>query len=464
MKNKTWAGRFTRKINDDVLDFSQSLTIDIVLYEADIMTTLVHVEMLCKCGHIKKNEFTKIKSGLNKIRTLARKGELPWSIELEDVHMNIENSLVEQIGDVGKKIHLGRSRNDLVTTDMRIYLRELVDVMIFEVRNIQKTLATLALKYSKSIFPGYTHLQIAQPVTFGHHLMAWQAMISRDEIRLKNTREMINVLPLGSAALSGTSLKIDRKFVAKKLQFNSTSNNSMDAVSDRDYMIDLAYTNSMIMLHLSRISEELVLWMNPQFNLIDIDEGFCTGSSIMPQKKNPDVPELVRGKTGSVYGNLIGLLTVLKGLPLTYNRDLQEDKNLIFESVDTTISSIDIINKLIKTLKLNKKQALSLAESSFSTATDLAEYLSAKGVAFRDSHHIVGKIVKSCEKRSISMKEMTLKEFKTFSDLIEKDIYKKISVENSVTSRKNFGSTSPKNVEKLANLVLSEISKTNSKT
>jgi len=464
MKNKTWAGRFTRKINDDVLDFSQSLTIDIVLYEADIMTTLVHVEMLCKCGHIKKNEFTKIKSGLNKIRTLARKGELPWSIELEDVHMNIENSLVEQIGDVGKKIHLGRSRNDLVTTDMRIYLRELVDVMIFEVRNIQKTLATLALKYSKSVFPGYTHLQIAQPVTFGHHLMAWQAMISRDEIRLKNTREMINVLPLGSAALSGTSLKIDRKFVAKKLQFNSTSNNSMDAVSDRDYMIDLAYTNSMIMLHLSRISEELVLWMNPQFNLIDIDEGFCTGSSIMPQKKNPDVPELVRGKTGSVYGNLIGLLTVLKGLPLTYNRDLQEDKNLIFESVDTTISSIDIINKLIKTLKLNKKQALSLAESSFSTATDLAEYLSAKGVAFRDSHHIVGKIVKSCEKRSISMKEMTLKEFKTFSDLIEKDIYKKISVENSVTSRKNFGSTSPQNVEKLANLVLSEISKTNSKT
>ena len=463
MKNKTWAGRFTRKINDDVLDFSQSLTIDIVLYEADIMTTLVHVEMLCKCGHIKKNEFTKIKSGLNKIRTLARKGELPWSIELEDVHMNIENSLVEQIGDVGKKIHLGRSRNDLVTTDMRIYLRELVDVMIFEVRNIQKTLATLALKYSKSIFPGYTHLQIAQPVTFGHHLMAWQAMISRDEIRLKNTREMINVLPLGSAALSGTSLKIDRKFVAKKLQFNSTSNNSMDAVSDRDYMIDLAYTNSMIMLHLSRISEELVLWMNPQFNLIDIDEGFCTGSSIMPQKKNPDVPELVRGKTGSVYGNLIGLLTVLKGLPLTYNRDLQEDKNLIFESVDTTISSIDIINKLIKTLKLNKKQALSLAESSFSTATDLAEYLSAKGVAFRDSHHIVGKIVKSCEKRSISMKEMTLKEFKTFSDLIEKDIYKKISVENSVTSRKNFGSTSPQNVEKLANLVLSEISKTNLK-
>ena len=464
MKNKTWAGRFTRKINDDVLDFSQSLTIDIVLYEADIMTTLVHVEMLCKCGHIKKNEFTKIKSGLNKIRTLARKGELPWTIELEDVHMNIENSLVEQIGDVGKKIHLGRSRNDLVTTDMRIYLRELVDVMIFEVRNIQKTLATLALKYSKSIFPGYTHLQIAQPVTFGHHLMAWQSMISRDEIRLKNTREMINVLPLGSAALSGTSLKIDRKFVAKKLQFNSTSSNSMDAVSDRDYMIDLAYTNSMIMLHLSRISEELVLWMNPQFNLIDIDEGFCTGSSIMPQKKNPDVPELVRGKTGSVYGNLIGLLTVLKGLPLTYNRDLQEDKNLIFESVDTTISSIDIINKLIKTLKLNKKQALSLAESSFSTATDLAEYLSAKGVAFRDSHHIVGKIVKSCEKRSISMKEMTLKEFKTFSDLIEKDIYKKISVENSVTSRKNFGSTSPQNVEKLANLVLSEISKTNSKT
>ncbi len=463
MKNKTWAGRFTRKINDDVLDFSQSLTIDIVLYEADILSTLVHVEMLCKCGHIKKNEYTKIKSGLIKIRNLARKGELPWSIELEDVHMNIENSLVEHIGDLGKKIHLGRSRNDLVTTDMRIYLRELVDVMTKEVRELQKTFATLAIKYCDSLFPGYTHLQIAQPVTFGHHLMAWQAMLSRDEIRLRNTRRIINILPLGSAALSGTSLKIDRNFVAKKLQFDSAATNSMDAVSDRDYMIDLAYTNSMIMLHLSRISEELVLWMNPQFNLINVDEGFCTGSSIMPQKKNPDVPELVRGKTGLVYGNLIGLLTVLKGLPLTYNRDLQEDKNLIFESVDTTISCIDIINKLLKTLKLNKKQALAFAESSFSTATDLAEYLSEKGVAFRDSHHIVGEIVKYCENRSIRMKEMTLKEFKKFSDLIGEDVYERISAEHSVRSRKNFGSTSPKNVEKAAKLVLSQISKAKSK-
>ena len=463
MKNKTWSGRFKKQINEDVLDFSQSLTTDIVLYEADILVTEAHVEMLCKCGHIRQSELRKIKAGLKKLRSLAQNGELPWSIELEDVHMNIESALVGLVGEVGKKIHLGRSRNDLVATDIKIYLRELLDATTAEIREFRKTLATLAVKYYADIFPGYTHLQIAQPVTFGHHLLAWQEMISRDEERYKNVRSMINVLPLGSAALSGTSLKLDRLLVAKKLGFSSVTKNSMDAVSDRDYIIDFAYSNTMTMMHLSRISEELILWMNPQFNLIEVDESFCTGSSIMPQKKNPDVPELVRGKSGSVYGNLMSLLVLLKGLPLTYNRDLQEDKNIIFESIDTTISSIDIINKLIKTLKLNKEIAYSLSKSAFSTATDLAEYLSSKGVAFRDSHHIVGSVVKFCEDNNTSMDQLTIEDFHKFSKLITDDVYDYISVEYSVGSRKNVGSTAPKNVLKNAKLVLASLKKNNRK-
>ncbi len=463
MKNKTWSGRFKKQTNEDVLDFSQSLTVDIVLYEADILVTEVHVEMLCKCGHITQKELKKIKVGLKKLRQLADNGELPWTVELEDVHMNIESVLVDLIGDLGKKIHLGRSRNDLVATDIKIYLRQLLDATINEIRELRKTIATLAVKYHASIFPGYTHLQIAQPVTFGHHLLAWQEMISRDEERLQNVRSMINTLPLGSAALSGTSLKLDRAMVAKKLGFDNITKNSMDAVSDRDYVVDYAYSNTMIMMHLSRISEELILWMNPQFKLIEIDESFCTGSSIMPQKKNPDVPELVRGKSGSVYGNLMSLLVLLKGLPLTYNRDLQEDKNIIFESIDTTISSIAIINKLIKTLKLNEKNAYSLADSSFSTATDLAEYLSSKGVAFRDSHHIVGSIVKYCEKSNVPMNELSIEEFNKYSKLIENDVYNCISVEHSVSARKNIGSTSPKNVLKNAKLVLTSLQKKKAK-
>ena len=463
MKNKTWSGRFNKQINEDVLDFSQSLTIDIVLYEADILVTEAHVEMLCKCGHLNQKELTKIRRGLRKLRLQANNGELPWSVALEDVHMNIENALVDHIGEVGKKIHLGRSRNDLVATDIKIYLRELLDITTAEIRALRKTIATLAVKYHADIFPGYTHLQIAQPVTFGHHLLAWQEMISRDEERLKNVRSMLNVLPLGSAALSGTSLKLDRSMVAKKLGFDSVTRNSMDAVSDRDYIIDYAYSNTMIMMHLSRISEELILWMSPQFKLIEIDESFCTGSSIMPQKKNPDVPELVRGKSGSVYGNLISLLVLLKGLPLTYNRDLQEDKNIIFESIDTTISSLDIINKLIKTLKLNKKTAHTLAGSSFSTATDLAEYLSSKGVPFRDSHHIVGNVVKFCEENKVSMDQLTLDEFNKFSKLIESDVYNHISLEYSVNARKNVGSTSPNNVLKNAKFVLDTLKKNSRK-
>jgi len=459
MKNVTWSSRFTKQINSEVLEFSQSLSIDVVLYEADISVTAAHVEMLCKCGHIKTSELKKILLGLKKIKKLAESGKLPWSIDYEDVHMNIENNLVKIIGLVGKKIHLGRSRNDLVTTDLRLYLRDFLDILVDKTRDLQFVLAKMAQSYSTNLFPGYTHLQIAQPVIFGQHLLAWSEMISRDENRLINARPNLNIMPLGAAALSGTSLKINRAMVAKKLGFEAVTKNSMDAVSDRDYVLDFAYCNSMIMMHLSRICEELVLWSNPQFNLISLDEGFCTGSSIMPQKKNPDVPELIRGKTGGVYGSLFGLLTLMKGLPLTYNRDLQEDKTLILESIDTTLSCLHIITKLISTLKLNKQKAIEVASSSFSTATDLAEYLSKKGEPFRSSHHIVGKIVKFCEKKSIKLKDMDIKDLQKFSPNINIDVFKAIDPENSVNSRSGLGETSSSSIKKQTSQIFKRLRK-----
>jgi len=316
----------------------------------------------------------------------------------------------------------------------------------------------MAIVHASSLFPGFTHLQIAQPVTFGHHLLAWNEMMLRDEKRLINTRELMNIMPLGSAALSGTTLKIDRKFVAKKLGFSTITTNSMDAVSDRDYVCDFAYTNSMIMMHLSRICEELVLWMNPQFKLVEIDEGFCTGSSIMPQKKNPDVPELIRGKTGGVFGVLVALLTLMKSLPLTYNRDMQEDKALIFESIDTTLSCLSLLPRLLLTLKLNNEQAATIASSSYSTATDLAEYLSKKGVAFRIAHNIVGNLVKHCEKKSLQLHEVPINELKKFSTLIEKDIYKILDPQFCVKSRNGIGETSPRSVVREANSVIKRLS------
>ena len=459
MKNTTWSGRFNKQMDTEVLEFSQSLSVDIVLYETDIAVTIAHIEMLFKCGHIKKNECVKIISGLKKVLKQAETGRLKWNIAFEDVHMNIENALVKIIGDLGKKIHLGRSRNDLVATDLRIYLREFVDIYLSKLREIQVVLAHMSKEHSKSLFPGYTHLQVAQPVTFGHHLLAWCEMLYRDELRLLSFRKLLNIMPLGSAALSGTSIKIDREFVAKKLGFDSVTTNSMDAVSDRDFVCDFAYANSMIMMHLSRISEELVLWMSPQINLVSLDESFCTGSSIMPQKKNPDVPELIRGKTGSVYGALIGMLTLMKGLPLTYNRDMQEDKSMIFESVDTTLSCLALMPRLISTLKLNSKNAELVASSSFSNATDLAEYLSKKGIAFREAHHIVGKIVKLCEKKSVDIIELSLAELQKYSSMIEADIFDIIKPEMCIASREGDGGTSPKSVVKQANAILRRLRK-----
>ena len=459
MKNVTWSSRFTKQMDADVLEFSQSLNIDIVLFSSDINVTIAHVDMLESCGHITSSEKKKITNGLKKVLTLAENGKLKWSVDFEDVHMNIENALVSIIGDVGKKIHLGRSRNDLVATDLRLYLRDFIDLYIDQLRDIQFVLANVAMKHSDSLFPGFTHMQVAQPVTFGHHLLAWCEMIHRDEIRLINNRESINIMPLGSAALSGTSLKLNRSMVAKALGFKSVTKNSMDAVSDRDFVCDFAYVNSMIMMHLSRICEELVLWMNPQFGLVELDEGFCTGSSIMPQKKNPDVPELIRGKTGGVYGSLVGILTLMKGLPLTYNRDMQEDQSILFESIDTTMSCLSLMPKMLSTMSLNKDNATSIASSSFSTATDLAEYLSKKGMPFRTSHHVVGDIVKFCEKKSIQLKDLSLKDLRSFSDLIETDIHKVLDPLTSIKSRNGVGETAPQSVKRESAAIIKRLKK-----
>ena len=459
MKNVTWSSRFTKQIDAEVLEFSQSLNIDIVLFSSDIRVTMAHVDMLESCGHISSSEKKKINNGLKKVQKLAEKGKLKWSVDYEDVHMNIENALVSIIGDVGKKIHLGRSRNDLVATDLRLYLRDFIDLYIDHLRNIQFALANLAIKHSDSLFPGFTHMQVAQPVTFGHHLLAWSEMIHRDEIRIQNNRESINIMPLGSAALSGTSLKINRLMVAKALGFKSITKNSMDAVSDRDFVCDFAYANSMIMMHLSRMCEELVLWMNPQFGLVELDEGFCTGSSIMPQKKNPDVAELIRGKTGGVYGSLVGILTLMKGLPLTYNRDMQEDKSILFESIDTTMSCLSLMPRMISTMLLNKDNAFKIASSSFSTATDLAEYLSQKGMPFRTSHHVVGDIVKFCEKKSIQLKDLSLEDLRKFSDLIGPDIHDILDPLTSVKKRNGIGETSPQSVKREASIILKRLKK-----
>ena len=459
MKNVTWSSRFSKEIDSEVLDFSQSLSIDIVLYRADIEVTIAHVEMLSNCGHISVTEKRKIINALKKVNKLAESGKLKWSVKYEDVHMNIENALVKLIGDVGKKIHLGRSRNDLITTDLRLYLRDFIDIYLDKIRETQLLIAKTALKHADSLFPGFTHMQVAQPVTFGHHLLAWGEMLYRDELRLQNNRELMNIMPLGSAALSGTSLKTNRKMVAKKLGFKTITKNSMDAVSDRDYVCDFAYANSMIMMHLSRICEELVMWMNPQFGLIDLDESFCTGSSIMPQKKNPDVAELIRGKTGGVYGNLIGLLTLLKGLPLTYNRDMQEDKSQILESIDTTLSCLSLLPRMISTMKLNEGNSISIASGSFSTATDIAEYLSKKGMPFRTSHHVVGEIVKFCEKQDIQLIDLTLEKLQSFSKLITKDIYPILDPMISVQSRTGIGETSPRSVKKESNSIIKRLKK-----
>tara|TARA_Y100000768_G_scaffold155513_2_gene116139 strand:+ start:6713 stop:8104 length:1392 start_codon:yes stop_codon:yes gene_type:complete len=457
MKNSTWSGRFKKALDEEVLEFSESISIDHLLFDCDIRVCIAHAEMLSECKIITNKESKTLVKGLKKLQEKYDNGKLSLSIKYEDVHMNIEQALVKEIGELGKKIHMGRSRNDLVATDFRLYLRDCSDLILNQIRDTRYALAMSANTNSHVIFPGYTHLQLAQPVTFGHHLLAWHEMLARDENRIVQMQDRLNVLPLGSAALSGTPYKINRKLVAKKLGFKTISNNSMDSVSDRDFVCDFAYACSMIMVHLSRMSEELVYWMNTHIKLVDIDEEFCTGSSIMPQKKNPDVPELIRGKSASVIGTLTSLLVLLKGLPLTYNRDLQEDKGLIIDSISTVVSCLSLMPRLILTLNVNEKRALAFSKQDFSNATDLADYLSTKGVPFRTSHEIVGKIVKFAESKKISLNDLSLDDFAKFSNKISEDVYDIINIEKSVYKKTVIGATSPNNVKKQSKKILSAL-------
>ena len=457
MKNSTWSGRFKKGLDEEVLEFSESISIDHLLFDADIKVSIAHAEMLAECKIITNKESKLLIKGLKKVRDKYDNGKLSLSIKYEDVHMNIEQALIKEIGEVGKKIHMGRSRNDLVSTDFRLYLRDCSDLILKKIRDTRYALALSAGTYSHTIFPGYTHLQLAQPVTFGHHLLAWHEMLVRDEDRILQMQGRLNILPLGSAALSGTTYKIDRKSVAKKLGFKTVSNNSMDSVSDRDFVCDLAYACSMIMMHLSRISEELIYWLSTHIKLVDIDEAFCTGSSIMPQKKNPDVPELIRGKSASVIGSLSSILVLLKGLPLTYNRDLQEDKAIIIESISTVVSCLSLMPRLVLTLEVDEQRALDFSKQDYSNATDLADYLSMKGVPFRSSHEIVGKIVKFAESKKINLADIKLDDYVKFSTKISKDVYNFIDIEKSIHNKKALGSTSPSNVSKESKRILTAL-------
>ena len=443
---KPWGGRFTAATNEFVEQYTASIDFDKRLYRHDIAGSKAHAQMLAHVDVLTQAEADKIIQGLDDIQADIERGDFAWSVSLEDVHMNIEARLTDRIGAVGKKLHTGRSRNDQVATDIRLFLREEVDLLCDGLTSLQEVLLKLAEREADTIMPGFTHLQTAQPVTFGHHMMAWFEMIERDRQRFIDARKRINVLPLGAAALAGTSYPIDRAYTAELLDFDAVAENSLDAVSDRDFAIEYCANGTLLMMHLSRFSEELVLWSSAQFNFVDLGDSFCTGSSIMPQKKNPDVPELVRGKSGRVYGNLISLLTIMKSQPLAYNKDNQEDKEPLFDTVDTLLASVRLYTDMLDGLQVKEDVMLEAAARGFSTATDLADYLVRKGVAFRDAHEVVGLSVRFCIDNNKDLPDCTLEELQTFSDVIEDDVYLVLTLEGSVASRNHFGGTAPDQV------------------
>ncbi|MDP6190132.1 MAG: argininosuccinate lyase, partial [Gammaproteobacteria bacterium] len=413
--NQSWGGRFNEPVNEFVARFTASVSFDQRLFEQDIKGSIAHATMLAKVGVLSESEKKSIIDGLNEIGTEIRIGNFEWSQQLEDVHMNIESALTARIGDVGKKLHTGRSRNDQVATDIRLWLRDQIDEISILLTGLQKGVTGLALAEHDTIMPGFTHLQTAQPVTFGHHLLAWNEMLERDFGRLLDCRKRLNQSPLGAAALAGTTYPIDRVFTANQLGFDRPSENSLDSVSDRDFAIEFCAFASLLTTHMSRMSEELILWASAQFQFIDLPDRFCTGSSIMPQKKNPDVPELVRGKTGRVTGHLISLLTLMKSQPLAYNKDNQEDKEPLFDTVDTVQDCLRAFADMIPAIESNKDKMYAAAKNGFSTATDLADYLVRNGIAFRDAHEIVGKAVAYGIEKNKDLSEMTLKELNVFS-------------------------------------------------
>ena len=443
---KPWGGRFSRATDQFVEKFTESVSFDRRLYHHDIIGSIAHTQMLVHTGILSNREGQKIIRGLKSIAADINKGRFEWRVELEDVHMNIETALVERIGETGKKLHTGRSRNDQVATDIRLYLRDEVDIIHEQLTVVMSVLLDVAAREAATIMPGYTHMQAAQPVTFGHHMLAWYEMLQRDAQRLRECRKRINVLPLGSAALAGTSFPIDREFSAALLGFDVVAGNSLDAVSDRDFEIEFCAAAALIMMHLSRFSEELVLWVSPQFGFIELDDAYCTGSSIMPQKKNPDIPELIRGKTGRVYGNLLALLTIMKAQPLAYNRDNQEDKVALFDAVDTVQACLTAYAGLIPAVTVRAEAMREAAVTGFTTATDLADYLVGKGMPFRDAHAVVGKAVRFAMARDKDLAGLSLAELRRFSTLISKDVFNYLDPQGSVAARDHTGGTAPSRV------------------
>ncbi|EON91145.1 argininosuccinate lyase [Marinobacter lipolyticus SM19] len=443
---KPWGGRFSEPTDAFVERFTASVGFDQRLYHHDITGSIAHATMLAEVGVLTVDERDSIIEGLKDVKADIEAGTFEWSVSLEDVHMNIEARLTDKIGITGKKLHTGRSRNDQVATDIRLYLRDEIDVIAEELARLKTGLLDLAEREADTIMPGFTHLQTAQPVTFGHHLLAWYEMLVRDGERLQDCRKRVNVMPLGAAALAGTTYPIDRAMTARLLGFDRPTENSLDSVSDRDFAIEFCSFAALLMTHLSRFSEELVLWTSAQFDFIDLPDRFCTGSSIMPQKKNPDVPELVRGKTGRVNGHLISLLTLMKSQPLAYNKDNQEDKEPLFDTVDTIKGCLKAYADMIPAIQAKADNMRVAAKRGFSTATDLADYLVKKGVAFRDAHEIVGKAVAFGVAENRDLSEMTLDELARFSDVIGEDVFDVLTLEGSVQARDHLGGTAPDQV------------------
>ena len=444
---KNWSGRFNEPVSELVKGYTASVEFDKRLALFDIQGSLAHAQMLTACNILTANDLSEIQRGMTQIENEIVSGEFVWSLDMEDVHLNIEKRLTALVGDAGKRLHTGRSRNDQVATDIRLYLRQSIDLLQELIATLQRALIDLAAQHTHTIMPGYTHLQVAQPVSFAHHLMAYFEMLKRDAERFTDARRRVNRLPLGAAALAGTSYPVKREMVAELLGFEGVCENSLDAVSDRDFAIEFTACAALVMTHLSRLSEELILWMNPRFGFIDLADRFCTGSSIMPQKKNPDVPELVRGKTGRVNGNLVALLTLMKGQPLAYNKDNQEDKEPLFDTVDTLTQTLRIYADMIGGIEVKPEAMRNAALQGYATATDLADYLVKKGVPFRDAHEAVALAVSFAVQRNCDLSDLKLEELKQFSTLIEQDIYAVLTLEGSLASRNHIGGTAPQQVE-----------------
>jgi len=453
-KAQAWSARFSEPVSELVKRYTASVDFDQRLARVDIEGSLAHAEMLAAVGVISAQDHADIERGMTQILAEIDAGRFPWLLELEDVHLNIEKRLVELIGDAGKRLHTGRSRNDQVATDIRLWLRGEIDTAIDLLGQLRRALAGVALAHAETIMPGFTHLQVAQPVTFGHHLLAYAEMFGRDTERLADCRKRVNRLPLGAAALAGTSYPIDRERVARTLGFDAVCRNSLDAVSDRDFAIEFCAASALTMMHVSRLSEELVLWMSPRVGFIDLADRFCTGSSIMPQKKNPDVPELARGKTGRVNGHLVALLTLMKGQPLAYNKDNQEDKEGLFDTADTLRDTLRIFIDLIAGIQVKPQAMRAAALQGYATATDLADYLVKRGVPFRDAHETVAHAVRVCEARGCDLADLSTTELQTFHAAIDDDVHAVLTLEGSVGARAHIGGTAPARVREEAQRLL----------